>query len=342
MVNKNNKQVIVVVEMSGNHQNSYEAMFMFVKKSIKFGADAIKFQVYRPETITFNSQKKEFLVKSETKKWSKYNSLFQLYNKAYTPWDWIEKITKYLDKIKFPWFASAFDSTSVDFLQKLKCPAYKIASPEITDVGLIEKISNTKKPIIISSGLARIKDLDLAINTIKKKHNKIAILKCTSSYPSPIEDCNLNSIKFLKNRYELPIGFSDHTIGEDASQIATSLGATIIEKHFKLDDDNSSIDAHFSMVLSNLPRFKKLNKIVEYLGSHKLIIPKSAKNNLNFRKSLYIVQDMKKGDLFSIENTKSIRPHYGLHPLNLKKIIGKKAKRNIKAGTKLSYNLVLN
>ncbi len=343
MVNKSNRKIIVVVEMSGNHQNSYRKMIRFVDKSIKFGADVIKFQVYKPDTITFNSKKKQFLVKSDSKKWSRYKSLYQLYDKAHTPWKWIEKIAKYLNSRKFPWFASVFDNTSVDFLQKLKCPAYKVASPEITDIGLIEKIMKTNKPIILSSGLATTKDLDLAINTIKKKHNKIAILKCTSSYPAPIKDCNLNSIKFLKERYKLAVGFSDHTIGGQASEISASLGATIIEKHFKLDDDKSSIDSHFSMKLSELPTFKKnLNNINDYLGSYNLIIPKSARINLSGRRSLYVIKNIKKGETFSKKNIKSIRPHYGLHPSNFKKIIGKKAKKNIKAGTKLSYNLVIN
>ena len=342
IVDKNNKETIIVVEMSGNHQSSYDSMLKFVKSSIRYGADIIKFQVYKPDTITFDSQKKDFLVKSETKKWSKYSSLYQLYNEAHTPWEWIEKITKFLESNKFPWFASVFDKTSINFLQKLKCPAYKIASPEITDIGLIEEVSKTRKPIVLSTGLAKVEDIDLAIKTIKKKHNKIAILKCTSSYPSPIEDCNLNSILFLKKKYKLPVGFSDHTIGIEASQIATSLGATIIEKHFKSDYDKTSIDSHFSMKISELPYFKeKIKNIKEYLGSYDLIIPKSAQKNLNGRRSLYVIKDMKKGEIFSRKNIKSIRPHYGLHPSQLKKILGKKAKKNIRAGTKLSNNLIV-
>ena len=341
IINPKNKEVKVIVEMSGNHQGKFRVANKFVNYAIKNGADAVKFQVYKPETITFKSNKKDFLVNT-TGVWGKYKTLHDLYKEAHTPWNWIEKISRYLNKKKFPWFASAFDDTSVDFLEKLNCPAYKIASPEITDTGLIQKISNTRKPIILSSGLATTKDLDLAVKTIKKIHGKIAILKCTSSYPAPIEDLNLRSINLLKKKYKVAVGYSDHTIGEEASKIAVTLGATIIEKHFKLDNDDSSIDSHFSMKLSNLPKFKiNLNQIKIYLGKNKLIIPRSSKKNLKGRRSLYIVENIKKVERFSKKNVKSIRPSHGIHPKNLNQITGKKAKKNIKEGTRLTRNLII-
>ena len=170
--------------MSGNHQNSYRKMIRFVDKSIKFGADVIKFQVYKPDTITFNSKKKQFLVKSDSKKWSRYKSLYQLYDKAHTPWKWIEKIAKYLNSRKFPWFASVFDNTSVDFLQKLKCPAYKVASPEITDIGLIEKIMKTNKPIIASTAGATIDEIEKVVNFFKNRNKNFALMHCVAEYPT--------------------------------------------------------------------------------------------------------------------------------------------------------------
>lgn len=269
IVNPKNREVKVVAEMSGNHQGTYIGAKKFVNEAVKYGADAIKFQVYKPETITLNLKKKDFLVKTNGV-WGKYKTLHDLYKKAHTPWEWISKLANNLNKKKFPWFASPFDATSVDFLEKLNCQAYKIASPEITDIPLVEKILLTKKPIIFSTGLATSKDIDLLVKIIKKKHKRFAILKCVSSYPNPIEDLNLQSIKLLKEKYRCAVGYSDHTIGDLAAKIAVTQGATIIEKHFKIDNDNYSIDLHFSMELSKLKKFKKnLSDINIILGKKK-------------------------------------------------------------------------
>ena len=335
IVNPKNKEVKVIVEMSGNHQGKFSGAKKFIDDAIKNGADAIKFQVYKPETITLKSNKKDFLVKT-TGVWGKYKTLHDLYKEAHTPWEWISKLAGLLNKKKFPWFASPFDATSVDFLEKLNCQAYKIASPEITDIPLVEKVLTTKKPIIFSTGLATFKDIDLLVKTIKKKHNKYAILKCVSSYPNPLRDLNLHSIKLLREKYKCSVGFSDHTIEDLAAMVAVTQGATIIEKHFKVDSDNSSIDSHFSMKLSNLKKFKKdLNDIEIILGKKKLILTESAKKNFSGRRSLYIAKKILKGEKFTLDNLKSVRPGFSLHPKYLKSILGKKSLKNLKAGDRI-------
>ena len=335
LVNINNSEVAIIVEMSGNHKNSLDSMKKFVKKTIELKGDIIKFQVYTPDTITINSNKIDFIVNSNNS-WKKYNTLYNLYKKAYTPWAWIEEVTKDLNKIKFPWFASAFDLSSVKFLEKINCAAYKIASPEITDIGLISFIAKTKKPIFLSTGLASFDDVDLAVKTIKKIHNKFAILKCTSSYPAFEKDLNLKTIQMLKKKYRCAIGFSDHTVGDLASKVAVAVGATIIEKHFKLNNDKVSIDSTFSMNLSLLKNFKNdICQIKKCLGRETLDIPKSVKKNFAGRRSLYISTDINKGEKFTHNNVKSVRPFYGMHPKFLSKVIGKKTKKNLYAGDRL-------
>tara|TARA_B100000989_G_scaffold222150_1_gene169802 strand:- start:11225 stop:12280 length:1056 start_codon:yes stop_codon:yes gene_type:complete len=334
-----NKDVKIIAEMSGNHQGRYEGANKFVKQAIKMGADAIKFQVYTADTITLNSNKKDFVVKTDGV-WGKFKTLHNLYDKAHTPWNWIYKLATYLNSKKFPWFASPFDETSVDFLEKLNCKAYKIASPEITDIPLIEKIVKTRKPIILSTGLATLKDLDLAVKTIKKKHKRFAILKCVSSYPNPLKDLNLSSIKLIKEKYNCVVGFSDHTIGDLAAKVAVTQGAKIIEKHFKNDGDKFSIDSHFSMELSKLKQFKSdLNNINIILGKKKLTLSKSAKKNFSGRRSLYISKNIAKGEKFTIDNIKSVRPGFGLHPKHFKKIIGKKVKKNMKFADRVTKKI---
>jgi len=335
-----NNEVKIIAEMSGNHQGTFKGANKFVRQAIKMGADAIKFQVYRPDTITLNSNKKDFLVKSEGV-WGKFKTLHDLYEEAHTPWEWISKLANSLNSKKFPWFASPFDISSVDFLEELNCQAYKIASPEITDIPLIEKIALTKKPIILSTGLASLKDIDLVVKTIKKKHKKFSILKCVSSYPNPLKDLNLLSIKLIKDRYKCSVGFSDHTIGDLAAKVAVTQGATIIEKHFKNDNDDFSIDSHFSMELSDLQQFKTdLNNINIILGNDNMGLPPSARKNISGRRSLYVSKNILKGEKFSTENVKSVRPSFGLHPKYLKRIIGKKAKKNMKFADRVSLKIV--
>jgi len=335
IVKFNNKKISVIVEMSGNHQGSLNGAKKFINTSIESGADIIKFQVYTPDTITLNTKKRDFLVKSENK-WKKYKDLYSLYKEAHTPWKWIKPLTEIINKKKKAWFASPFDHTAVDFLEKLKCPAYKLASPEITDVGLLEKIVSTNKPILLSTGVATIKDIDLAIKIIKKKHNKYAILKCVSAYPTPFNELNLKGINLLKKKYKCVVGFSDHTVGDLAAKAAVSLGATIVEKHFKVDGDKVSIDQHFSMNLSKLRKFKKeLDDTQVCLGEENLDILKSAKKNISARRSLYVCKNIKKGEKFTINNVRSVRPGLSLHPKYLKNLLGKKSLKDLYPGDRI-------
>ena len=293
LFNLENDSIIVVCEISGNHKNSFNHMKSFLNSAIKQRVDFIKFQVYRPDTLTLNSKKKDFKL-NDNINWKKYKNLYDLFSKSHTPWNWIEKSIKILNKNKIKWFASPFDYTSVDFLEKLNCQIYKIASPEITDVNLIEYVAQKKKPIIISTGMADMNDLCQAIKIIKKYHNNIAILKCTSDYPAKNDDLNLSVIPKLKKKFRYPIGFSDHTIGSLASIVSVTQGATLIEKHFKLDNDNSSVDNHFSEKISNYQNFKlTLEEVRKSLGKKSSIL-KVAKEKKKQRRSIYVSADIKK------------------------------------------------
>lgn len=340
LIKPTNKKIKVIVEMSGNHQGTIKGAKKFINSAIRSGAEIIKFQVYTPDTITLKSNNKDFFVRSSGK-WKKYQNLYNLYKKAHTPWRWIKSLAKILDKKKIAWFASPFDISSVNFLEKLNCPAYKIASPEITDTNLINKIALTKKPVLLSTGVATIKDIDLAIKTIRKYHNNYAILKCVSAYPTPYEDLNLQGINLLKKRYKCEVGFSDHTVDDLASKVAVCLGATIIEKHFKVDNDINSIDEHFSMKLSELKKFQEdLNNIPVCIGKENLAISKSAKQALSGRRSLYVSNNIRKGEKFSNKNIKSVRPSFGLHPKYLVKILGKKSNKDLKIGDRVKLSLI--
>lgn len=339
MFNFNNKNIYVICEISGNHKNSFKHIKSFLNKIIQQKVDFVKFQVYKPEILTINTNKKDFRL-DKNNSWNKYKNLYQLFSKSYTPWDWIEKSIKILNKKKINWFASPFDKSSVDFLEKLRCKIYKIASPEITDVNLIEYIAKKKKPMIISTGMSDLKDLDLAIKVIKKYHNKYAILKCTSNYPARYKDLNLSSIPKLKSKYKCPVGFSDHTVDRVASIGAVSLGATIIEKHFKMDEDQKSVDNHFSMNISDYSKFKfDLENSKKSLGNIKQIL-KVSKEKKNQRRSLYISKPIKKNEKLNLTNIKSVRPGFSLHPKYLKKILGKKTKIDLEIGSRIKLRFL--
>lgn len=334
------KDTKVIVEVSGNHQGTFKKLKELVNYAINQKVDAIKFQVYTADTISLNSKNKDFSIVPE-KKWRRIKSRYEIYKKAHTPWIWIEKLSKILNKKNIPWFASPFDNTALKFLENIKCPAYKIASPEINDLDLIKNIAKKKKPIIISTGMASLKDLDLAVKEIRKIHNKIGILKCTSSYPANFSELNLNLIRFLKKRYSCVVGYSDHSLGHEASIVATSLGAKIIEKHFKLNKDKKSIDEHFSINISEYKDLKKkINNVSKMIGNNK-IFPKTISKKLkNERRSLYVVKNIKRGEKFSLKNIRSIRPGMGLSPIYLKKFLGKVSKKNINSGSRLSFDFI--
>lgn len=339
MARTTNSKPFLVAEVSGNHQNNFKKLKELVNALMKEKVDAIKFQVYKPDTITLETKNKDFKVEKESP-WSSTKYLFDLYKKAYTPWDWLSKIIKHLNNKSYPWFASVFDETALDFMQTLNCKAYKIASPEITDVNLIEKIAKTKKPIVLSTGVANLKDINLALKVIRKYHKKIIILKCTSDYPADYKDLNLQDILFLRKKYKTAIGFSDHTLGSQAATLASYLGATVFEKHFKLNNDRKSIDEHFSMNVSELKNYRK-NIIIgkrmfnsfSFSGFSQINLKKKISN-----RSLYISKNILKGQILTKEYVKSVRPGYSLHPKYLNKIIGKKLRKNLKKGSRIKVS----
>lgn len=327
----------VVAEISANHSGNFNNMKKLIYDLKKINVDAIKIQAYEADTITLDSNRNDFKI-SKNNSWSKYKTLFELYKNAETPFKWYKKIFELCKKVNLIVFASVFDLKSLKLLEELDCPAYKIASPEITDIPLIESVAKTKKPIIISNGLSDYEDLKLACNTVKKSKNKnLIILKCTSSYPTQTKDLNLRTMIDIKKKFKCLVGFSDHTIGIDKSIHAASLGAEVLEKH--VTPNKKTIDGFFSI---NIKEFKKMiiqireNELAN--GKINYQITKSSKKNLNGRRSLYVVNSIKKNEKFTDKNIKSIRPSYGLHPKYLKYFLNKKSKVNIKYGSRLSWN----
>lgn len=330
----------IVAEISGNHGGKISNIKKIINELDKKKIDAIKLQAYQANTITLNSRKNDFKIhKANT--WSKYNYLYDLYKYAETPFQWMEEIFNYCKKKNIIVFASVFDISSLKILEKLNCPAYKIASPEITDIPLIEEAAKTKKPIILSNGLANLKDLFLAIKTIKsKKNNKLIILKCTSSYPSKISELNLKTMLDIKKKFKCLTGFSDHTNGISIPIHAASMGASMLEKHVCLKNVKT-VDSFFSI---DTKRFNKMSKIIKVNeksnGKVSYEISNESKKNLTGRKSLYIFKDIKKNQKFTKDNLKAIRPSHGLHPKFYNKIIGKISKKNIEAGERMKWSLI--
>ncbi|MDA8841778.1 pseudaminic acid synthase [Candidatus Pelagibacter bacterium] len=330
-----NKPCYIVAELSANHAGSLNKLKKLIIESKKAGANAVKIQAYEADKITINSNNKEFLINKKNP-WKSYKNLFNLYKKAQTPRKWYKEIFLFAKKNKITLFASVFDNSTVDVLEKLNCPAYKIASAEITDIPLIERVAKTKKPIIISNGLADLKDLKLAIKTIKKYNKKIIVLKCTASYPAPVKTLNLKMIKFLRKKLKVLTGFSDHTLGITSPVFAASQGAVMIEKHIKINNEKKSVDSFFSIDTKEMSEMiKNIRNNENSYGKIDYAIPQSAIPNLKSRKSLFVIKDIEKGEFFTEKNIRSIRPSGGLHPKYFKKILGKKSKVNLKFGTAL-------
>lgn len=338
--NVKSKRIFVVAEMSANHSNNIKNAYKIIDEAKKVGADAIKIQLYKADKITINSKKKDFKIKNQN--WKKFNSLYNLYNKAETPYTWYDDLNKYCKKKKIILFSSVFDLETVDFLEKKRCPIYKIASPEITDIPLLAKVAKTNKPVIISSGLATEKDLDLAVKTLKKnKCKKIIILKCTSSYPAPVDELNLSAIRYIKKKYKTVVGFSDHSLGTIAPTVAVSFGAKVIEKHINLEKNNSSVDNFFSLNISGFKEMvKNIRDTEKMIGNNEIKISKNSKKNLSGRKSLYIIRDINENEIFTKYNIGSIRPSHGLHPKYFNIILGKKSKKKLKFGQRMRLSYI--
>lgn len=332
-------RVFIIAELSANHNGSLETAIETIRGAKRAGADCIKLQTYTADTITIDSNKDDFVIKGTI--WEGKN-LYKLYQEAYTPWEWHKILFKTAEEEGLICFSSPFDKTAVDFLESLDVPAYKIASFEITDIPLIEYVASKGKPVIISTGISQIEDIELAIETCKKVGNHdIALLKCTSSYPAPIEEANMIMIKDLAERFNVITGLSDHTMGSTVPVVATCLGAKIIEKHFILDRKIGGPDSSFSLNENEFSDMvKTIREAEQAIGQIDYKLTDKQKKGRDFARSLYVVKGIKAGEQFTIENVKSIRPGYGMHPKFLSEILGNFAIQNIEPGTRMSKNLI--
>jgi len=336
-----NYKPFIIAEISGNHNGSLKNALKIVRSAAKCGVSAIKLQTYTANTMTINSKKKDFLILDKKSLWKGY-SLYKLYQKAHTPWDWHKPLFNEAKKNGLLYFSTPFDHTAVDFLEKFNLPIYKVSSFENTDLRLIKRIAKTKKPLIISLGMANLKEISEAVKTARKSGcKKIILLKCTSDYPAKPEDSNLATIEYLKKKFKCEVGLSDHTLGIGTSIAAIARGATVIEKHFTYNKKLKSVDSKFSL------DFKEMKKLVEEsivawksIGKIKFKPSKSERRNLKFRRSIYVVKDIKKGQKFNEENIKCIRPGHGIATKYFESILKKASRKNICKGTSLKWSMI--
>jgi pseudaminic acid synthase len=334
------RPVFIVAEMSANHNQDFERAKKIVKTACECGVDAIKLQTYNPDTLTIDCSNKWFQVKVNP--W-KGKTLYELYKRAYTPWEWQPELKKISESYGVILFSTAYDETSVDFLEKMAVPAYKIASFEIIDIELLKKVAQTKKPVIISRGMASLEELELAISTLRENGaSEIAVLHCVSSYPAKPEEMNLVTIGDIKKRFGVVAGLSDHTLGTSVAVASVALGTSIIEKHFTLRGADGGPDAAFSITPEELKELvKSVREAEKAIGKVQYSSGKRESENIVFRRSLFVVKDIKRGEKLTRENVRSIRPGYGLPPLSMSEVLEKRAKKDIKRGTPLSWDLVL-
>jgi pseudaminic acid synthase len=333
MIFKNNKECFIIAEVSANHGQDFQRAVAMIKMAKACGADAVKFQAYDPDSLTIDISNKYFSIHHP--KWGG-QTLYKLYQKAYTPWDWFPKLKKIADKEGIIFFATAFDKKHVDLLEEIKVPFHKIASFELVDIPLIEYVARTKKPLIMSTGMSSVEEINDAVSAARKGGAKdIALLKCVSCYPAKPEEMNLRTIPDMYKRFKCSaIGLSDHTATTAAAVAAISLGATIVEKHFTLSRVIQTPDSFFSIEPKELKELVDHIRIAEKaLGQVHYGLTEEEKKSRIFRRSLFAVEDIKKGDRLTESNVRSIRPANGMKPKYLKSILGKKAQKNIKAGT---------
>ena len=337
---QNLDKVFIIAELSANHNGSLENALATVKAAKRAGADAIKLQTYTADTITLNCSLDDFKLKQGTIWDGKF--LHELYLEAYTPWEWHRAIFDAAKDEGLICFSSPFDFSSVDFLETLNTPIYKIASFEITDIPLIKYVAQKGKPIIISTGIAEEEDIQLAVDTCRSAgNNQIALLKCTSSYPSPIEEANLIMINDIAKKFNVIAGLSDHTLGITAPVVATALGARIIEKHFIIDRSIGGPDATFSL---NENEFTDMVKFVreaeKAIGVINYQLTSKQKKGREFSRSLYVSKDVKEGDVITPENIRSVRPGFGMHPKFYKQVLGKNFSKSAVKGTRLTFDII--
>jgi pseudaminic acid synthase len=329
----------VIAEISANHNQDFNLAKRLVKLAKESGADAVKFQTYTPETMTLDCDNDYFRIKEGP--W-KGQTLYELYKKAYTPWKWFKGLKEFADEIGITFISTPFDKTAVDLLETIDVPAYKIASFELNDIPLISYIASKGKPVILSTGMGSLADIELAVNTIREKGNeKIILLKCTSDYPADPKDMNLVSMQSLSQTFGVMCGLSDHSLFNEVSLAAVCWGAKIIEKHFTDDEKRPGPDSAFSISSAKLSELIKSIHVVENAkGKSSYSGDNGERKNYIFRRSLFVVKDIDKGERFTELNVRSIRPHFGLEPKHYMSILNKKSLCKIKAGTPLTWSMV--
>ncbi len=330
----------IVAEMSANHCQDYDQAVKIIKAAKETGADAVKLQTYTPDTLTIQSEREFFRIKGGTA-WDG-RTLYDLYQEAYMPWDWQPKLKALADDLEIDLFSTAYDSTAVDFLDRLGMPVHKIASFEVVDIALIEKMAYSGKPLILSTGMSSLEEIEEAVATARNAGSEeVVLLKCTSAYPASPDEMNLRTIPHLADTFHLPVGLSDHTLGTAVSVAAVSLGACFVEKHFTLSRSIIGPDSHFSlephefkqMVTAIRTTEKALGKVYYGRGTQE------AKSSV-FRRSLFVVKDLKKGEILTEANVRSIRPGYGLHPRYLNDLLGRQVTKDVRRGTPLAWSFI--
>ncbi|OGT36771.1 MAG: pseudaminic acid synthase [Gammaproteobacteria bacterium RIFCSPHIGHO2_12_FULL_38_14] len=339
LISKTSKP-FVVAEMSGNHNQSLETALSIVDAAAKAGAHAIKLQTYTADTMTLNVDRNEFKILDKKSLWYG-RRLYELYREAHTPWEWHEPIMRRAKELGIICFSAPFDETAVDFLETLNVPAYKIASFENTDVRLLRRVARTKKPVIISTGMASLNDLELMVNTMREeKCENFILLKCTSAYPAQPSDANLRTLPHLSAMFDCPVGLSDHTMGVGVAIAAVALGAVIIEKHFTLSRAAGGVDAAFSLEPEELKLLvSESEKAWQSLGRVNYKTSNIEEKSKQFRRSIYFSQDMKTGDIITEAAVRCVRPGYGLPIKHYDALIGLKLKRSVSKGEAVKWDV---
>ena len=335
------KKPYVIAEISGNHNGSIDRAKELIKLAQSNGADCVKIQTYTPDTMTIKSDKDDFIINGGL--WDGYK-LWDLYDWAQTPYEWQMELFNYAKSIDMTIISTPFDETAVDLLESLDCPFYKIASFELTDLPLIKYVAEKNKPIILSTGMANEDEINDAINVVNKYGSgDFVLLHCVSGYPTPVDQINLETITLLKDKFNCQVGLSDHTLGNTSAVLSIALGAKVIEKHFTFKRSEGGPDADFSMEPDELKDLTSSIKMAhKALGKGSFEMKSAEESNIKFRRSIYIVENIKKGDIFTTQNIRRIRPGYGLPPKDFKNILGKKASRDLIRGNPLGLDDICN
>lgn len=335
------EKTFVVAEVSANHLQDYGRAEAIIKAAAQAGADAVKLQTYTPDTITLDCDNDYFQITQGTI-WDG-TTLHKLYEEAYTPWEWQPRLMEYANGLGLECFSSPFDDTAVDFMKEMDMPAYKVASFEINDIPLIRKIAGLGKPVILATGIAYLEDMERALQVCKEEGNEqVVLLKCTSAYPSPYEEMNLKVIPNMAQVFDCITGLSDHSMGTAAAVASVALGAKMVEKHLTLSRADGGPDGAFSMEPDEFKKMVDEIRIVEKaLGKVTYELSEKQKRSREDGRSLFVVKNMKEGEVFTEENVRSIRPAFGLHTMYLDEIMGKRARTDISKGTPLDWKLIL-